>query len=155
MKIFYNINRALHTSLFIILMYAKLEGVGYISLALSPFLIITFLFITIGLVFVSTLTCFAPIRNPYDLSIIFPELPPIKKNVFTIKKFQRFTVIFREISDILIYLAIAFYFIDPAIDKITFILFSVIPKAIYFTLIAFVPQPIEQDLGKVFPELKV
>lgn len=152
MKLLHYLSKATYVILLIYFLQLELNELGSLHKAKNLFLLLFYISSMI-LILISFLACFALISRPYDLSIIFPELPPLKQGIFTNSKFKRFMLILENIASIAIYTFILYYVIEPSVKKIIYIAYSFIPLVCYYLISAFTPEKVKHDLSKVFPEL--
>lgn len=152
MKLIFYISKSFYIGLLIYFLQLELNELGSLHKANNLFLLLFYISSMI-LILISFLACFAVISRPYDLSIIFPELPPLKQGIFTNSKFKRFMLILENIASIAIYTFILYYVIEPSVKKIIYIAYSFIPLVCYYLISAFTPEKVKHDLSKVFPEL--
>lgn len=153
MRLIFYLSKAIFLIFIIYIIHLEINELGSLYKSINIVFLIVFYLSSIILILTSFLACFAPIIRPYDLSIIFPELPPLKKGIFTNSKFKRFMLILENIASIAIYTFILYYVIEPSVKKIIYIAYSFIPLACFYLITAFVPEISRQDLSKVFPEL--
>jgi hypothetical protein len=154
-KIVFNFSKGFYLIFIAIFLVMEFKSIGAIKESFMKEFIFVFYGISVFLILISVLTCFAPIKLHYDLSIIFPELRPLKKNFFSTKKMKRFLLILEQISLISIYLSVLFYVSYPSISSLNLLTYSFLPSVVYNFIKAFVPSEVVQDLADVFPELKV
>ncbi len=104
--------------------------------------------------FIELLSCFSPIPETYDLSLISKSIKPLKKNILTKPKIKKLFSVFNSISNILIYTTSSLYVAFPDNGFLPLLTLGLMPKAIIIFLAAFEPKNDHQDLGTIFPELK-
>jgi hypothetical protein len=130
----------------------EFESIGSVHNPDMNAVVIVFYLATAILSFFSISNCFAPIKPAYDLSIIFPELKPLQRGVFTSIKMRRFILIWGELSSIFIYLSIFYYVLCPSLEAMGFVALSFLPLALFSFLKIFIPkQVITQGLTNIFP----
>jgi hypothetical protein len=153
MKVLFYFSKALYVVFLIYFLTIEVNEQGCLVVLDIPYVLV-FCLLTATLVLISFLACFAPIKRPYDLSIVFPELPPLKKGFFTKPRLKRCILILENGANIAIYIFMLYYVIEPTPENIIYLGYSFIPLACFYLVSAFTPETVKQDLLKIFPELK-
>lgn len=153
MRLIFYLSKAIFLIFIIYIIHLEINELGSLYKSINIVFLLLFYISSMILILISFLACFDVRSRPYDLSIIFPELPPLKQGIFTNSKFKRFMLILENIASIAIYTFILYYVIEPSVKKIIYIAYSFIPLVCYCLISAFTPEKVKHDLSKVFPEL--
>jgi hypothetical protein len=90
----------------------------------------------------------------YDWSLVFPELPPLKKNFFTKYKVRKAVFLLRQISSLLIYISVMMYIVFPfTVLSITLFIIGLSTKAVFYFLNSLSPNQPDQNIDLEYPEL--
>ncbi len=115
---------------------------------------IAFMVISMSLIVIEFLACFQPLSKRYDLSRADKSINPLKENFLSRLKTRRLLLVFESFSSIFVYSGILLVVFFPDKGLLSFLTIGLIPKALYYLIIAFEPQNVDQDLGEILPELK-
>lgn len=115
---------------------------------------VAFMVVSMVLIIIDILACFAPLPEKFDLSLLNKSEKQSKENILSRPKVIRLLKIYENISNILIYVGVLLYVFYSDKGLLPFLSFGLFSKAILYAITAFEPQNEDQRTSETFPELK-
>lgn len=138
-------------AVFLSIAFRENQGMEFSGLEIVK---IGFAVVSVALTLIHLLACFAPPEEQDDLSILSAEFEAPEPALFPHPWFQKVVSILGDLSSALMYTLLMLFVLVPAMGLLPFILFGLLPKALFFFLGTFASKQAKTDLGKLFPELR-
>ena len=139
LKPIYNLSKALWIISISVYLSITLTDKAINNSGLEVFNVV-FMLVTMGLIIIEILACFAPLPEKIDVSVKSKSIKQSKENFLNRPKMIRLLNIYNNNSNILIYVGVLLYVFYPDKGLLPFLSFGLLSKGIFYLLNAFMPS---------------